>query len=503
MTSNLNFTQIIVKDCPQIEGVSNLEQSEAVIFEQRKYFLGNAAADPTVDLNGNDLTAGAFYYNSENSQWRYYNGSAWGLLAQPVLLNENNFSSNSSTFAPTQSSVKAYVDTKMQEISTGQATPSGQIMFKSVSAMLSNADVNYSGVSGVQTIVNTGDIIYTPRQSFEVVDNALSTRDVDTAGGLKLNIIRYGDTVNVAHYGAVGDGVADDLPQIQKALDSGASFVEVDEVHQLDGTLVMPEGVQIIGKRIAGAYYRNSSQGYAKKGSTFLKNSSSAAGPMVIVQTGCGVKGMFFDHDKDGGANDGIIRLGYSTKSCHNAEIHDCKFMGKRQDDQTGVNTCLAVHFPDGNVTAMAEDNGNGDIQRYGNTLENCMITDVDQGIFMGTNCNANLITGYKIRNFGVGIHLSGRGAGGGPLENVFNSGLMWVIGAATDGCDYVVKLGPHATLNRFDSFATEALGKFVSIDATALYNVFIGTSNESVDNSFTDPSPSAQNRYIDVTGDQ
>ncbi len=36
-------------------------------------------------------------------------------------------------------------------------------------------------------------------------------------------------SVNVKDFGAIGDGIADDSPAIQKALDSGSTIVEIPE----------------------------------------------------------------------------------------------------------------------------------------------------------------------------------------------------------------------------------------------------------------------------------
>ena len=40
-------------------------------------YLGAQASDPTVDLNGNPVTAGDWYFNTTDNSARIYDGSAW------------------------------------------------------------------------------------------------------------------------------------------------------------------------------------------------------------------------------------------------------------------------------------------------------------------------------------------------------------------------------------------------------------------------------------------
>lgn len=60
--------------------------------------------------------------------------------------------------------------------------------------------------------------------------------------------------VNVRAYGAVGDGVTNDLAAFQAAVDSGAQAVSVpDGDYLLAGTLVLPAGVELVGTSRTGA----------------------------------------------------------------------------------------------------------------------------------------------------------------------------------------------------------------------------------------------------------
>lgn len=51
--------------------------AEASLFTFRSQYLGSSATDPTVDGNGNALTAGDLYYNTSVNEMRVYSGSAW------------------------------------------------------------------------------------------------------------------------------------------------------------------------------------------------------------------------------------------------------------------------------------------------------------------------------------------------------------------------------------------------------------------------------------------
>lgn len=53
------------------------EAAEGALSAFYAVYLGARAADPTADLNGNALTAGALYLNTTASQIRIWNGSTW------------------------------------------------------------------------------------------------------------------------------------------------------------------------------------------------------------------------------------------------------------------------------------------------------------------------------------------------------------------------------------------------------------------------------------------
>jgi len=56
---------------------SSATAAQAAVDSIESYYLGSAASDPTVDDNGDPLTAGDWYFNTTTNKTRIYNGSAW------------------------------------------------------------------------------------------------------------------------------------------------------------------------------------------------------------------------------------------------------------------------------------------------------------------------------------------------------------------------------------------------------------------------------------------
>lgn len=62
------------------------------LFNFRAQYLGPAATDPTVDGNGNALTAGDLYFNTASNEMRVYTGSAWQVVSTlPDLTVDQSF----------------------------------------------------------------------------------------------------------------------------------------------------------------------------------------------------------------------------------------------------------------------------------------------------------------------------------------------------------------------------------------------------------------------------
>jgi hypothetical protein len=80
--------------------------ASTALFNFRAQYLGPLASDPTVDGNGNPVTAGDLYFNTVANETRIYNGSAWVAAYLPAagyaaLASANTFTANQTITANT------------------------------------------------------------------------------------------------------------------------------------------------------------------------------------------------------------------------------------------------------------------------------------------------------------------------------------------------------------------------------------------------------------------
>jgi hypothetical protein len=132
--------------------------------------LGAQASNPTVDLNGNAVTAGDWYFNTGDNTTRIYDGSAWNTV-NPDLI--------------------------------GDTSPQ----------LGGNLDLNSSDITGTGNVNITGNV---------VLSGTVDGRDV-AADGTKLDGVEASadvtDTANVTAAGALMDSEITNLAQV-KAFDS-------------------------------------------------------------------------------------------------------------------------------------------------------------------------------------------------------------------------------------------------------------------------------------------
>lgn len=70
--------------------------AEAALDSFTDIFLGAFAADPTLDNDGNALTAGDLYFNTVSNRMKVYDGSAWGFVSvDPALVVEKTSNTGS------------------------------------------------------------------------------------------------------------------------------------------------------------------------------------------------------------------------------------------------------------------------------------------------------------------------------------------------------------------------------------------------------------------------
>lgn len=105
--------------------------------------------------------------------------------------------------------------------------------FMNAAAVIADTGMTYSTVAA-------GDVVRTREEGFayEVAASGASDQHLTTAGGVKLYVQLQGAGYNVKAFGAVGDGVADDTAEIQKAIDVASAAG--------GGTVVVPAGTYLV-----------------------------------------------------------------------------------------------------------------------------------------------------------------------------------------------------------------------------------------------------------------
>ena len=145
--------------------------AEAALASFRGVYLGAQASDPTLDLNGDPVNAGDFYFSTSLNVTRFYDGATW-------------------VNAP------AGVD------GAGSAA-----LFGTVALMVADTTMDYTG----GTIdVSAGDIVQAGVHFYTVATSAASDHHLTTAGGVKLYALPGDSGYNAKAFGAVGDGTTDD-----------------------------------------------------------------------------------------------------------------------------------------------------------------------------------------------------------------------------------------------------------------------------------------------------
>jgi hypothetical protein len=107
--------------------------------------LGAQASNPTVDLNGNPVSVGDWYFNTTDNTTRIYDGSAWGTI-NPDLIGDTtpqlggNLDANSFNI---DMGVNVITDTKVGQWDSAYST-------------LSTKEANWDAAYGLTTLVDGG-----------------------------------------------------------------------------------------------------------------------------------------------------------------------------------------------------------------------------------------------------------------------------------------------------------------------------------------------------------
>jgi hypothetical protein len=171
------------------------------------FFLGAQASNPTVDLNGNAVTAGDWYFNTTDSTTRIYDGSAWNTV-NPDLIGD------------TTPQLGGDLDLNSNDITgTGNVNITGNVV---LTGTVDGRDVATDGtkLDGIEASATADQ---TAAEIRTLVDSATDSNVFTDADHTKLDGIEASadvtDTANVTAAGALMDSEVTNLAQV-KAFDS-------------------------------------------------------------------------------------------------------------------------------------------------------------------------------------------------------------------------------------------------------------------------------------------
>jgi len=174
-------------------------------------YLGALASDPTVDLNGNPVTQGDWYFNTTDNRVRIYNGSTWdtaitGQLTDDLATNGNNINFDDGDKAQFGDSAdfqiyhdNALSHTYLKELGAGSLIVQAQDLIVNNAANTQN--MIYASDGGAVSLYHAGNLtVQTNATGVGVTGNitvsgTVDGRDVAT-DGTKLDGIESGATAD-------------------------------------------------------------------------------------------------------------------------------------------------------------------------------------------------------------------------------------------------------------------------------------------------------------------
>ena len=221
-------------------GAEGAEAATEALFDQfGDQYLGPKASDPTVDNDGDPLTAGDIYFNTTDSVLKFYSGSAW-VAPESIATTAASDAQAAQAAAETAETNAETAQTAAETAQTGaetaetNAAASEAAAASSAAAASTSADEAAASAASIDTDnidINGGTIDGTviggttpAAGSFTniTVTGTVDGRDV-AADGSKLDGIEAGadvtDTANVTAAGALMDSEVVNLAQV-KAFDS-------------------------------------------------------------------------------------------------------------------------------------------------------------------------------------------------------------------------------------------------------------------------------------------
>ena len=280
---------------------------------------------------------------------------------------------------------------------------------------------------------------------------------------------------NVRDYGAVGNGVTDDLPAFNLAITNAQSanwhnvYVPPGD-YRLNGTLVVPAGITVYATETMGEYDSNP---YTKGARLIRVTGDSGAVPLVQLSTSSAMVGCELRWQKSGGALQGILRMSQSGSFITYARFKGV-IRGTRTGDINGTTTCYGIFFPN---TADA---------KYFNDID-AYVTECDVSAHLGQLANANRIV---LMSREAHCHLELNAAAGQAIENdIYLRAFAITILSPALG----VKM--RNTTNNKIRGIYEAYGTCFDVDSTNPSNDIDMSINEASPSYI--PSVSTDSRYM------
>lgn len=146
-----------------VDAQASEDATEGLWFDFNKRYLGAHATDPTTDLNGDPLVAGALYYNTTLQGMREYNGTTWV-----------EFSSAASATIGRPPGAIPFISAQGQNVfPVAGGYVSTQIIVYLNGVQINGGEINLTSGTNIvfNTPLNAGDLVdYYAFSAFEVAD---------------------------------------------------------------------------------------------------------------------------------------------------------------------------------------------------------------------------------------------------------------------------------------------------------------------------------------------
>jgi hypothetical protein len=264
-----------------IANVNTVATNLANVNNYADQYLGSVASDPTTRTDNSALLAGDMYFNSSVDELRVYSGTQW-IAGTAGTLAVQNFSGDGSTVAFTlstapsgENNTQVYINGIYQQ-KDGYGVSGTTLTFSAAPPLATN-NIEVVTVSTLALGSTTSNL---------VAYSQGGTGAVATTVESKLR-----ESVSVKDFGAVGDGVTDDAPAIQAALDAATD----------GGNIKFPEGAYLCNSKIT----------------TTNHVSLIGEGPKSTELIFTSTDGVLIDRSITGGRDDSIIirDLSFLTKA--------------------------------------------------------------------------------------------------------------------------------------------------------------------------------------------